>query len=218
MTDDTPTLRDRLRALKVFAIDGETFDTDDAPSSPIELFEQWLGAAIDAGVSQPHAMVLATATASGIPSARTLLLKDITPEGFWFASLSSSPKGRDIAENARVALTLYWREQGRQVRVTGVATLGPREVSERDFLARHPKARAAAIAGPQSEPMTDVDDAMTRATGLIEGTENYVPDDWNAYVVVPETVEFWQSGPDRDQTRLRYARGVDGWFAELIWP
>lgn len=212
------TLRDDLRALKVFATAPLPFDTDATPADPLDLFNEWLATAIAAGVSAPHAMVLATASVDGAPSARTLLLKDVTSEGFWFASLSSGPKGRDLAANDRCALVLYWREQGRQVRVTGTATIGPREASERDFLARHPSARAAAIAGAQSEPMTEVDAAMEVAAARIANDENYVPDDWNAYIVAPDMVEFWQSGPDREQTRLRYELRDDNWSSALIWP
>jgi pyridoxamine 5'-phosphate oxidase len=212
------TLRDDLRALKVFTIDTQTFDTDATPDDPMVLFSEWLAAAIAADVSAPHAMVLATAGADGIPSARTLLLKDVTPDGFWFASMSNSPKGRDLAENEHCALVLYWREQGRQVRITGTATIGPRTASESDFLARHPSARAAAIAGPQSEPMTEIDAAMTVASATIANDESYVPDEWNAYLVAPDMVEFWQTGSDRKQVRLRYDRGVDNWSSALIWP
>jgi pyridoxamine 5'-phosphate oxidase len=212
------TLRDDLRSLKVFTTDPQAFDTDAAPPEPLALFESWLQQAITAGVSAPHAMVLATVAASGAPSARTLLLKDFTPEGFWFATLSDSPKGRDLAANPVCALTLYWREQGRQVRIEGTATLGPREVSERDFLSRHPKARVAAIAGKQSEPMVEVDAAMLVAETTIASDESYVPDEWNAYVVAPTMVEFWQSGPDREQVRLRYEKRDDSWSSVLIWP
>ena len=209
------TLRDDLRALKVFAPDTQPFDTDAAPADPLDLFEQWLAAAIAAEVSAPHAMVLATTSSDGAPTARTLLLKDVTAEGLWFASFSSSPKGRDLAHDPRCALVLYWREQGRQVRVTGSVAVGPRSVSERDFLARHPRARIAAIAGRQSEPMIDVQAAIDAAEAA---GDNYVPDDWTAYVVSPETVEFWQSGADREQVRLRYEKRDDNWSSALIWP
>lgn len=211
-------LRRKLRALRVFVDEPPVFDTDAAPTEPIDLVRAWLGSAIDAGVSQPHAMVLATADASGAPSARTVLLKDVTDEGLWFASLSSSPKGRDLAANPRCALTFYWREQGRQIRVTGIATPGPREVSARDFLARHPLSRAGAIAGVQSEPIVDAGAATAAARRVIESDDSYVPADWHAYLVEPDSVEFWQSSPDRDQVRLRYRREKHGWNTAVIWP
>jgi len=219
---DEPTLRQRIRAIKVFPPDLPRFDTDAAPADPLELLVSWLVEAIDGGVAQPHAMVLATASASGVPSARTLLLKDVTSDGVWFASLSTGLKGHDLDENPRCALTLYWREQGRQIRISGSAAKGPRAVSEADFQSRHPRARAGAIAGKQSQPLpsdrSEEKAAIDTATALIEADPTFVPDDWNAYVVTPVTVEFWQAGPDRDETRLRYTASASGWDSQLIWP
>jgi len=216
-----PTLRDRIRAIRVFPTDLPSFNTDAAPADPIALLTDWLVTAIDGGVAQPHAMVLATANASGVPSARTLLLKDVTAEGVWFASLSSGPKGHDLDENPQCALVLYWREQGRQVRITGSVKKGPRAVSEADFLARHPLARAAAIAGEQSRPEPSADQkraAITAASAAIEANPDLVPDEWNAYVVEPDSVEFWQAGPDRTETRLSFTRVENAWSSQLIWP
>jgi pyridoxamine 5'-phosphate oxidase len=219
MTDST--WRDTLRALPVFTGDLPTFDTDVAPESPIALLEEWLTSALDAGVAQPHAMTLATASPDGTPAARTLLLKDVTADGLWFASLETSPKGRDLAANPRAALALYWREQGRQVRVSGTIEKGPRQVSEQDFLSRKPAARAAAIAGPQSEVLSDFDKFAARvedAKAILDFRPDFVPDEWNAYLVRPESVEFWQAARERDQVRLRYLRDASGWQKNLLWP
>lgn len=215
---DVEELRSKLRALRVIVDEPLTFDTNAAPADPLDLFREWLNSAIVASVSQPHAMVLATVDPSGAPSARTLLLKDVTDAGLWFASLSSSPKGRDLADNSLCALTFYWREQGRQIRITGVATPGPREASVRDFLARHPLSRAEAIAGAQSEPIVDEEAARSAAARVIASDDSYAPADWHAYVVEPRSVEFWQSGPNSEQTRLRYRRENHGWNSALIWP
>jgi pyridoxamine 5'-phosphate oxidase len=219
MTEST--WRDTLRALPVFTGELPTFDTDVAPESPIALLEEWLTSALDAGVAQPHAMTLATASPDGTPAARTLLLKDVTEDGLWFASLETSPKGRDLAANPRAALALYWREQGRQVRVSGTIEKGPRQVSEQDFLSRKPAARAAAIAGPQSEVLSDLDKFAARvedAKAILDFRPDFVPEEWNAYLVRPESVEFWQAARERDQVRLRYLRGASGWQKNLLWP
>jgi pyridoxamine 5'-phosphate oxidase len=213
--------RDRLRELPVFGGDLPDFDPDAAPDDPLVLLADWLAAALDAKVSQPHAMTLATADATGAPSARTLLLKDITPQGLWFATLQSSPKGRDLAENPRAALLLYWREQGRQVRVVGAVEAGSRALAREDFLARHPNARASAIAGAQSEPIPGEEEyaaAIREARERIEVEPGFVPESWQAYVVRPTEVEFWQAEMNRDQLRLRYRLGGTGWARELLWP
>lgn len=214
--------RDRLRALTVFSGQLPTFDTDAAPADPTALLEEWLGFALDTGVSQPHAMSLATVSGEGAPSARTLLLKDVTPEGLWFATLSSSPKGRDLAENPRAALLLYWREHGRQIRVVGDVGPGSRELARIDFLKRHPNARAIAAGGQQSEPLPATDaeyeSAVSAARERIDADPNYVPDEWQAYLVRPVEFEFWQAARERDQLRLRYRQGADGWVRDLLWP
>ncbi len=215
---ETPSLRDRLRALPVFPGELPRFDTDAAPDAPLELLVDWLEAAIEAGVLQPHAMSLATATTSGVPSNRTLLLKDVDAHAVWFASLDDGPKGSELAANPRAALVLYWREHGRQVRITGNVGKGSREVSERDFLQRTPMARARAIAGRQSEPVEDFAAHLAPALAKVERDPNHVAPAWTAYRVIPTAVEFWQAERERDQVRLRYTRVGDGWSRDILWP
>jgi len=222
MTDDS--WRDRLRALTVFSGQLPTFETDAAPAHPHELLTEWLDFALEKGVSQPHAMSIATVSAEGAPSTRTLLLKDVTPEGLWFATLSSSPKGRDLAHNPRAALLLYWREQGRQIRVVGDVEPGSRELARIDFLKRHPNARAIAAGGQQSEPLPATDaeyeSAVNAARERIDADPEFVPDEWQAYLVRPVEFEFWQAARERDQLRLRYRLDSDGdgWVRDLLWP
>ena len=211
-------LRDRLRQLPSVKAEFPYFDTDRAPEEPLALLVEWLEAAIDGGVLQPHAMSIATATVDGHPSNRTLLLKDVDDKSVWFASLSSGPKGLELSENPEAALVLYWREQGRQIRLVGTVEEGPRAVSERDFLQRQPSARARAIAGRQSEPIEDFDLHLRPALTKLEENPNYVPVDWVAYRLSPWSVEFWQAERARDQVRLRYLREHAGWVKDLLWP
>jgi pyridoxamine 5'-phosphate oxidase len=226
-----PSWRDRLRELPVFTGELPSFDTDAAPADPLVLLQEWLTFAIDAGVSQPQAMALATADGAGAPSVRTLLLKDITDEGLWFATLSTSPKGQELAFNPRAAVVLYWREQGRQIRVSGDAEAGSRDLARSDFLRRHPNARAIAAVGTQSQPIgSDADYAAAVAAQQerIAADPEYVPEDWVAYLLRPATVEFWHASRERDQVRLRYRREVapadgddasaGGWGRDILWP
>jgi pyridoxamine 5'-phosphate oxidase len=217
MADD-PSLRDRLRQLPRVNAEFPYFDTDASPEDPLPLLVEWLEAAIAGEVVQPHAMTLATATVDGHPSNRTLLLKDVDATSIWFASLSSGPKGSDLAENPEAAAVLYWREQGRQVRLVGTVSEGPRKVSEADFLQRQPSARARAIAGRQSEPVPDFDAHLRLGQRKLEANPDYVPIDWVAYRLTPWSVEFWQAERERDQVRLRYLREHSGWVKDLLWP
>jgi pyridoxamine 5'-phosphate oxidase len=221
MTDEAHTLRERLRAVPSIDGDYPVFDTDAAPPDPFELLSAWVLGAVDAGVEQPLAMTLATVDAEGDPNARTLLLKDVTHEGIWFASMDDGPKGAELRAHPAAAVVLYWREQGRQVRARGRVERGPREVAERDFLARHPAARAAAIAGRQSSPLPESETlgmARASASALIAGNPNFVPPSWTAYKLVPHEIEFWQAAARREQLRLRYRHDGEGWASERLWP
>lgn len=220
-TDDTPSIRQLLKRAKKSSPDVAGLDPESVPESPMDLFVDWLETAVEGGVTEPQAMTLSTVDHAGTVSARTLLLKDVD-DAFWFASSSLSPKGRQIRENPRVALTLYWREQGRQVRILGDAGPGPRETSVADFTARHPDSRAVAIAMPQSTPVDDDEkakQALDAAKARIADDDDFAPDDWTAFRVVPTCIEFWQATTGRDQVRVRYDRSAPTtWTRSRLWP
>lgn len=215
-----PSWRERLRALPVFGDGLPGFDAEAAPDEPMPLLAAWLDEAITAGVSQPHAASIATVDAAGRPSNRTLILKDLTDRGPMFSTLATSPKGRDLASGSPVALLLYWRELGRQVRVTGPAVAGPPEDSARDFRQRHPDARAVVLAGEQSEPMPDaaeVERRVAEARQRVDADPELVHEAWRTYLVTPTEVEFWAAAPGREQVRLRYTSTTGAWRRERLW-
>jgi pyridoxamine 5'-phosphate oxidase len=228
---DSPTLRDRLRALPVLGPDLPGLAVDAAPDDPVTLFVDWLQDAIDAGVPAPHAATLSTADAGGRVDARTLILKDVGPGGWAFATRSDSPKGIALAQNPNAALTFLWRERGRQVRVRGpVVPLGA-EVSAADFLARSDFSRATALAGQQSTTLASRAQyraAWDAALARVRTEPELVLDAWTAYALEATTVEFWASSPGDGQTRLRYTTSATppspddppspGWTKELLWP
>lgn len=217
MTD----LRRLLRGIEVFAGDLPSFDPRDTPDEPAALFENWLLAAVRAGVREPHAMTLSTADAGGDPSARVLILKDVGPDGWQFASDAGSPKGRDLAKRPYAALTFYWPPLARQVRVRGpVGTAAP-ELSAADFLARGAEARAEALLGRQSRPLADPaerDAAVGESLARVAADPELVAPGWTLYTVRPETVEFWQGDKARRHTRLVYKRTAPGWRKHMLWP
>jgi pyridoxamine 5'-phosphate oxidase len=135
-------LRSRLRALPDFPEDLPAFDPATAPADPADLFLAWLDVALAAGVRQPHAFSLATVSASGQPSSRMLILKDLDEDGWQFATARTSRKGRELTENPRAAMNFYWSELGRQVRVVGAVVELSAEASARDW-AERPAADAA---------------------------------------------------------------------------
>ena len=216
------TFRERLRALPAFPRPGlPAFDTTASPPTPHELFVTWIEQAIDAGVLLPHAATLSTADAAGHVHARTLLVKDVTVDGWWFASQSSGPKGKDLAANPHAAMTFLWPQLGRQVRVTGTAASAGPEASRADFRARPDLSRAAGLVNHQSEPLAsarDYEHAFAEAVRAVTADPSLVAPDWTAYVLTPTEVEFWQAPDDGANIRLQYVADADGWTKGLLWP
>jgi pyridoxamine 5'-phosphate oxidase len=218
----TGKMREMLRGLEVFPADLPEFDVESAPEDPVTLFLTWLDDAVRDKVLGPHVMTLATADSAGRVSSRVLICKDVDETGRWyFASSAESVKGRDLAANPRAALSFYWPQQGRQIRIRGAAGSAGRRASAEDFLARPPASRAAALIGQQSEPMgklADLDDAFRTCEAKIEADPGILAPDWTLYALSAEAVEFWQADQQRRHLRLQYLRTDDGWASRLLWP
>ena len=214
-------IRQCLRGLAVFAGELPTFEPAGAPERPDALFLDWLTAAIDAGVREPHAMTLSTIGTDGLPSARVLILKNVDEHGWQFAAHAASPKGRDLSRHPAAALTFYWPAQARQIRVRGPVSPAPADRSAADFLARPAGSRAEASLGRQSRPLADrdtLDRAVEQARDRIANDPGFVTPEWTLHTLAADQVEFWQGDKQRKHTRLRYARGEAGWVRELLWP
>jgi len=214
-------MRELLRGLPVFSGDLPLFDPAAADRDPAAEFAAWLSAAVAAGVPEPHAMTVSTADEQGRPSARVLILKNVDRDGWQFASGAESRKGRELAANPWAALTFYWPQQGRQVRVRGQVRPLPAEAGARDFLARAPESRAEALLGRQSEVLSEgVDIAMETKVALerIERDPDTIAPGWTLYALVADEVEFWQAAGSRQHTRLRYVRDGADWRTEQLWP
>jgi pyridoxamine 5'-phosphate oxidase len=150
-------------------------------TSEVELFTTWLTWAIRAGVREPHAMTLSTIGHDGTPDARVLILKNVDTHGWQFAAHASSPKGRDISAHPVAALTFYWPQQARQIRVRGRVAPEPAERSAADFLARPPGSRAEASLGRQSRPLDrsdELESATKRALARIEADPGFIVPEW----------------------------------------
>jgi pyridoxamine 5'-phosphate oxidase len=218
-----PTFRRMLRDLPVLppGLPGwEVDDVDTLPTEPRILFEDWFGEAVDAGVQAPHAMTLATAGADGRVAARTVILKDLTADGWWFAGHTTSPKGLDLSVNPSAALVFLWPRTGSQVRVTGRVTERS-DVGAADFRDRPAPSRASGLVARQSEvlgSLTEHRDAWAAALERVEADPDVVAPTWTAWVLEPTTVEFWRSGTGTGQTRVRYRREGVAWLRELLWP
>jgi pyridoxamine 5'-phosphate oxidase len=222
MTAEPAGLRELLRSQRVFPAGMPEFDPRAAPDDPVTLFLRWLEAAIGDAVPAPHAMTLATADDRGRPSSRVLICKDVDGDGRWyFASGAASGKGRDLAVNPHAAVSFWWPQQGRQIRIRGQAVPAGEQASAADFLARPAASRAEALIGRQSEPLDDpaeLDRAFRQAEARVTADPGLIAPGWTLYALTAEEAEFWQGDPQRRHVRLRYRRAGSGWTRQLLWP
>ena len=194
---------------------------EDLDANPIAQFKQWLDVAIDTKMSDPNAMSLATATADGVTSLRTVLLKGYSDEGFLFFTNLESNKAQQIAENPNVSLLFYWRELERQVIVNGTAARLPLSRVADYFFSRPRESRIAAWVSPQSRV---IDARRTLELKFEEMLYKFgqgeipVPSFWGGYRVTPRTIEFWQGGAHRLHDRFQYRRADAGWVVERLAP
>jgi pyridoxamine 5'-phosphate oxidase len=214
-------LRDSLRPLASLAATPPPFDPATAPADPLDLFVEWFENAVAKGQLEPHAMTLSTVDAEGMPDARVLILKDLTDEGWWFASSSLSAKGVQLGDNPVAALTFYWPTVGRSVRIRGRVSTADSERNATDFSRRGPGARAVALGSPQSMPLGsrgESEAAVEAAARDIAAHPDLVSPTWTLWRVEPQAVEFWQSDAGRQHLRLQYTRHGDSWSTSLLWP
>jgi pyridoxamine 5'-phosphate oxidase len=189
---------------------------------PILQFQNWLKQAKAAGISEPTAMTLATTAADGQPSARIVLLKEVSQDGFVFYTNYGSRKGRELAVNPRAALVFYWPQLERQVRITGAVVKTSRSESNAYFQTRPRGSQLAAWASWQSLPIPDRDVLEARVKKLeakYAGVSVPLPPNWGGYRLRPDSIEFWQGRPNRLHDRLRYSQEADGgWKIERLAP
>jgi len=200
------------------ALDEGAIDRD-----PIRQFAAWYDAAVAAGVEEPEAMTLSTATPDGRPSARIVLLRGFDERGFCFFTNYQSHKGRELAANPHAALTFHWAALERQVRIEGRVERTTAAESDAYFESRPSTSRIGAWSSPQSEVIAD----RAALEELFAAFRAEHPDDtaiprpvhWGGYRLVPGRIEFWQGRPSRLHDRLRFHRSADGsWTLERLAP
>ena len=193
------------------------------PKDPVELFNTWLlEAAANEVVVEANAMVLSTAI-DNQPSSRTVLLKDLTKDGFTFFTNYGSRKAKQISSNANVSLLFPWYPMERQVIVIGTANKISKSESEKYFASRPRGSQIGAWASMQSEELSSREELENKYAEFEkkwpEGTEVPMPEHWGGYVVSPTSIEFWQGRYSRLHDRIRYVRSENNdWQIKRIYP
>ncbi|WP_114783110.1 pyridoxamine 5'-phosphate oxidase [Botryobacter ruber] len=189
---------------------------------PLEQFRLWLDEALQAEVLEPTAVVLSTVDAAGKPSARVMLLKELSAQGFTFFTNYESRKGHEMEQNPHAALTFFWPELERQVRVEGRVVKAQAEVSDFYFQSRPKGSQIGAWASQQSR-------RISNRSELEQNERNYMhqyaeqntiprPAHWGGYVLEPAYIEFWQGRPNRLHDRIAFERVGNEWTTCRLAP
>jgi pyridoxamine 5'-phosphate oxidase len=187
---------------------------------PITEFQEWFAGALSAGIDEPNAFVLATVDADGTPSARAVLMKDLTEGGIVFYTGMSSRKSEAMRSNPVAAATFVWTPLHRQVRFEGDVARVSDEEADAYFATRPRGAQVAAHASLQSTLVADRGELDRRFIDLSSnlGDEVPRPEHWGGWRLAPRVVEFWQGRPNRFHDRIRYRRDGTAWVKERLAP
>ncbi len=197
-------------------------DSSNVEPDPIDQFKHWFEDAMRAEIEEPNAFVLATATKAGIPSARAVLLKDFSAQGFTFFTNFLSRKGMELAENPHAAMLFLWTDLERQIRIEGSVEKISTESSDAYFRSRPRSAQLGAHASAQSQTLsnrTELEEKLSKVEKSFQGKDVPRPECWGGYCIVPKQYEFWQGRESRLHDRLLYSQGKDSkWEISRLSP
>ena len=204
----------------------KSLDISDVSSDPVEQFNQWFEEARRAQLPEPNAMHLATASPDGQPSGRIVLLKGVESQvggrpQFIFYTNYRSRKGDEMEKNPRVALTFFWAELERQVRIEGTVNVLDKQTSTEYFHSRPRASQIGAWTSPQSQPIADravLDERKENFIHKFNNQEVPKPPHWGGYAVTPLSFEFWQGRPSRLHDRIYYQLEGDKWQIQRLAP
>jgi pyridoxamine 5'-phosphate oxidase len=201
---------------------GRDLDEGAVPANPLELLAQWVQEAIDSKCPEPNAMTLATVNEEGQPSTRTVLLKEIRPEGLVFYTNYESRKAMEMDRNPRISLHFLWLELARQIRVEATAVRLDTQESKRYFQSRPKESQISAWASHQSKTIPSRVILQKRFRELEEKYREEavlpLPPFWGGYLVTPSLFEFWQGRENRLHDRVQYRHLKDTWALERLQP
>ena len=189
--------------------------------NPFKQFEIWFEEAKKIGLKDPNAMNVASATKSGIPSSRMVLLKAYSEEGFIFYTNYTSRKSGEILENPIVALNFFWDALERQIRIEGEIKKVEKEVSDAYFNSRSRLSQLGAHASNQSQIIENYEELTDKLNSFEEKYKDKDiprPDHWGGFIVIPSSIEFWQGHDGRLHDRLKFEKENDNWVMKRLSP
>lgn len=208
-------IRDIRRQYNKSALTGS-----DINKNPFTQFQKWFSDSLKSGFMEPNAMILATATPKGKPSARIVLLKGLTDKGFIFYTNYKSKKGGELKNNPFASLLFYWDRLERQIRVEGKVKKITKAQSEKYFNSRPYASRIGAWSSNQSSVITgrgELDKAFMKYSKMYP-EHVPLPEYWGGYILIPYEFEFWQGRANRLHDRLKYKKSSSGWKIERLAP
>lgn len=199
----------------------KTLNECDVSKDAIEQFTNWWSEATESEINEVNAMTLATATKTGVPSARIVLLKGFDKKGFVFFTNYRSDKGKELEENPKAALVFFWKELERQVRIEGDVEKLSTQDSDEYFNSRPAGSRIGAWASPQSQVIPNRDVLLNNVEKYHAEFKTFIPrpPHWGGYLVKPNLIEFWQGRSNRLHDRLQYIlEKDDSWKIDRLAP
>jgi len=212
---------DQIRALRLSYERGE-LNRKDIADDPFDLFQLWFDEAVDAEVLEANAVQLASVNQAGQPTLRTVLIKEIQPEGYVFYTNFESRKGQELTQNPKASFLIFWKELERQIRVEGVVEKISAEHSTEYYHSRPKGSQIGAWASPQSKIIDDrqiLDNAVEKLTAKhIDDDRLPKPPHWGGYILKPNYFEFWQGRKNRLHDRFEYREEGGNWQINRLAP
>ncbi len=200
----------------------KSLDVNHVKEDPFEQFREWFDEALKSEVPEANAMTLSTTDEGGRPSGRIVLLKAVDEKGFVFYTNFQSRKGKELENNPYAAITFFWVELERQVRVRGAVEKVDGKTADEYFSSRPIGSKQGAWVSPQSQPIPGKETLLEKFREVQEtypGEDIPRPPYWGGFRVIPDEIEFWQGRPNRLHDRIWYGLSEEqGWTLKRLAP